>query len=79
MGIKNTKNSGSHETITIFWVKIIRQYLAINSANNYFVEMANNLVNFYENSALPFEYYSRENLMSSLAQKNWVEADLKPL
>ncbi|WP_426590436.1 hypothetical protein [Dapis sp. BLCC M229] len=39
--------------------------------------MANNLVNLYENSALPFEYYSRECLMSWEARKNWVKLDLK--
>ncbi|NEQ37091.1 MAG: hypothetical protein F6K40_12740 [Okeania sp. SIO3I5] len=65
--------------ITMFWVKIVRQYVAINLANNSFVEMANNLVNFYKNSALPFEYYSREYLMSWEARKNWVKPDLKPL
>ncbi|NEP05738.1 MAG: hypothetical protein F6K25_21675 [Okeania sp. SIO2G4] len=53
--------------------------MTTNSANNSFAENANNLVNFYENSALPFEYYSREFLMSESAQKNWVEPDLKPL
>ncbi|MGD1703814.1 hypothetical protein [Dapis sp. BLCC M229] len=37
MGIQMTKNSGYHETITMFWVKRVRQYVAINSANNYFV------------------------------------------
>ena len=79
LGIPMTKNSGYHETITMFWVKIVRQYLAINSANNSFVEMANNLVNFYENKALPFEYYSREYLMSWEARKNWVKPDLKLL
>ena len=78
MGIQMTKNSGYHETITMFWVKIVRQYVAINAANNSFLEMANNLVNFYENSALPFEYYSREYLMSWEARKNWVKPDLKP-
>ncbi len=64
--------------ITMFWVKIVRQYVVMNSANNYFVEMANNLVKIYENSALPFEYYSREHLMSWSARKNWVKPDLKP-
>lgn len=79
MGIQTTKNSGYHETITLFWIKIVQQYLATNSANNSFVELANNLVKLYENSALPFEYYSREYLMSWSARINWIEPDLKPL
>ncbi|MDY7004162.1 MAG: hypothetical protein SWX82_09460 [Cyanobacteriota bacterium] len=79
VGTKNTKDSGYHETITLFWVKIIQKYLTTNSASNSFVEKANNLVKFYENSALPFEYYSREYLMSELARKNWVKPDLKLL
>ncbi|NET42599.1 hypothetical protein [Okeania sp. SIO2B3] len=76
VGTQNTKNSGYHETITLFWVKMIQKYLTTNSANNSFAENANNLVNLYENSALPFEYYSREFLMSESARKNWVEPDL---
>lgn len=79
VGTENTKDSGYHETITLFWVKIIQQYLATASVHNSFGENANNLVNLYENSALPLEYYSREYLMSWLARKNWVEPDLKPL
>ncbi|OZH51357.1 hypothetical protein AFK68_31450 [Hydrocoleum sp. CS-953] len=30
LGIPMTKNSGYHETITMFWVKIVQQYVAIN-------------------------------------------------
>lgn len=77
MGIQMTKNSGYHETITMFWVKMIQKSLVTNSTNNSFLENANNLVNLYENSALPFEYYNRNFLMSESARKNWVEPDLK--
>jgi len=42
------------------------------------VVIVNDLTNHYGNSSLPFEYYSREKLMSLEARKNWVKPDLKP-
>ena len=78
-GIKTTKDTGYHETITLFWVQIIIRYLSANAGNNNIVLLTNGLIDKYENSRLPLEYYSRDFLMSWKARISWVEPDLKPL
>ena len=78
-GIKTTKDSGYHETITLFWIEIVRRYLSVATANGSFVDIANGLLHSCGNPRLPLEYYSRELLMSWDARKSWVEPDLKPL
>ncbi len=79
IGIQTTFNSGYHETITLFWILIISDFLAGESVNSSIVDLANKLVQIYDNKNLPFAYYSRELLMSWNARTSWVEPDLKPL
>lgn len=78
-GIKTTKNSGYHETITLFWVRMVRQYLAVAGTNRSIVELANSLIQNCGNPHLTLEYYSRDLLMSQQARRSWVESDLKSL
>jgi hypothetical protein len=78
-GIETTRNSGYHETLTMFWVGIIRRYLAEESRNRSMVSLVNGLIAKYADHTLPFRYYTRDRLMSWEARNNWVEPDLKPL
>jgi hypothetical protein len=78
-GIKTTQYSGYHETITLFWIQIVRNFLAAEGVNFPLVHLANYLVMAYGDKNLPFEYYSHQLLMSWEARKHWVEPDLKPL
>jgi hypothetical protein len=78
-GIQTTKNSGYHETITLFWVQMVRQYLEVAGVNRSIVELANPLIQNYGNPHLTLEYYSRDLLMSQEARRSWVEPDLKSL
>ncbi|MDP8963126.1 MAG: hypothetical protein M3O33_03900 [Cyanobacteriota bacterium] len=86
-GIKTTQNSGYHETITLFWIEIVRRYLSVATANGSFVDIANGLLHSCGNPRLPLEYYSRVSeaapselrLMSWEARTSWVEPDLKSL
>ncbi|MGA9381954.1 MAG: hypothetical protein WBV73_24600 [Phormidium sp.] len=75
-GIKTTKDSGYHETITLFWIRIISEYLA-SKPNEEILDLANGIIENYENKNLAFEYYSHDLLMSWSARTNWVEPDLK--
>lgn len=77
-GIKTTKDGGYHETITLFWVRIVRHYLAATTLEGHLVGLLNDLVNRCGQD-LPFEYYSRERLLSWEARLNWLEPDLKAL
>ncbi|MEG4852251.1 hypothetical protein QUB10_15210 [Microcoleus sp. B5-D4] len=86
-GIEITQNSGYHETLTLFWVRTIRRYLADESQNRSIVHLANGLIAKYADSlrdssashTLPFRYYTRDRLMSWEARINWVEPDLRAI
>jgi hypothetical protein len=78
-GIESTKDSGYHETLTLFWVQKIRQYLAGELRNRSIVNIANGLIAKYADRTLPFSYYSRDRLMSAEARSSWVEPDLRVL
>ena len=77
MGIKTTKDSGYHETMTLFWVWMVRHYLSLNSKQDSILLLANSLIGTYD-KYLPLQYYSRDLLMSWEARINWVEPDIKP-
>ena len=77
-GIIQTKNSGYHETITLFYVWLVSKYLSTTTEVS-IVEIVNGLLNTYGDKRFPLEYYSKENLMSWAARTSWVEPDLKPL
>jgi hypothetical protein len=78
-GIETTKDGGYHETLTLFWVRTIRRYLADESRNRSMVNLANGLIAKYADRTLPFTYYTRDRLMSPEARINWVEPDLRSL
>lgn len=78
VGIKNTRASGYHETLTLFWMRIVLHYLVHKSKDYFLVELANNLIATYTSTKLPLEYYSCNLLLSWEAQISWVEPDIKP-
>ena len=77
IGIKTTKDSGYHETLTLFWVKIVHYYLATKGTDCSMVDLANGLIECCGNPNLPLDYYSSDRLMSWEARLNWVEPDLE--
>lgn len=78
-GIPTTKERGYHETITLFWVRMIRHYLSKATLECSLVFLLNDLLQRYANKNLPFEYYSRAHLLSCAARGEFVEPDLRPL
>jgi hypothetical protein len=78
-GIVTTRTGGYHETITLFYVRIISKHLRETGTDDSIVNLVNSLMQTYGDKNLPLEYYSRERLMSWEARMNWVEPDLKPL
>lgn len=68
-----------NETITLFWLKLVRHFLDHADAASTLDAHANQLIATYINSKLPFEYYSRELIQSTEAKASWVAPDLKPL
>ncbi len=78
IGIKTTPDGGYHETVTLFWIWMVSHYLSVNREKSSILETAIALNNTYNDKYLPFQYYSRDLLMSWEARTNWVEPDLKP-
>ncbi len=79
IAIENTSKSGYHETLTIFWSKII--FLFIQSNKNLPIEQ---LVNKFLNSELadknlPYGFYQKDDLFSALARSIYTEPTLKKL
>ena len=66
-------------TLTLFWMRIVRGYLAEESRNRSIVHLANGLIAKYADRHLPFRYYTRDRLMSAEARINWVEPDLRAI
>ena len=82
MDIKMTKDGGYHETLTLFWIRMVSHYLLVAEEKSSISEATaaklNAISRTYNDKYLPFEYYSRDLLMSWEARTKWVEPDLKP-
>jgi len=66
-----------HETITVFWVKLVKKFLERMDKECEFSELVNELAEHYGDSKLVFEYYSREIIASDEARLHWIEPDLR--
>jgi hypothetical protein len=71
--------TGYHETITRFWLVMVRDFAAAVEQDEAICDLANRMVTSYENKDLIKEYYSEELVDSSEAKAGWVEPDLKSL
>jgi hypothetical protein len=78
-GIKQTPTGGYHETITLFYIRIIGKFLSTTSPDCTLMMLVNSVISVCGDKNLPLEYYSRERLMSWEARTGWLEPDLKAL
>lgn len=76
-GTANTETSGYHETLTVFWLKTIANYLDKTGREAGLAALANGLPATVGDPNLPLKYYSRELLFSTEARLNYVEPDLE--
>lgn len=68
-----------NETVTLFWLKLVRHFLECADASHTLAEHACELVAAYNNPKLVFDYYSLELINRPEARASWVEPDLRPL
>lgn len=68
-----------HETLTLFWIQVVRQALKETTPGWSLLQATNAVVTRLGDSRLAFEYYSKELVGSEAAKKGWVEPDLKAL
>jgi hypothetical protein len=69
---------GYHETITLFFLRVISRFLEDRAADRSIVEIVDELARRCDMAGLR-EYYSPERLWSAEARGTWIEPDLKPL
>ena len=75
----NNAEANYNETLTIFWLKLVRRFLVQGDATLPLAERADELIATYGSSKLAYDYYSRELVQTPEAKTSWVEPDLKPL
>src|SRR5216117_1829152 len=68
--------TGYHETITVFWLVMVRDFAVRADSEEAICALANRMITSYEDKDLVKEYYSEERLDSSEAKQGWLEPDL---
>lgn len=71
--------TGYHETITVFWLKMVNGFLLKANSGATIFELANQVACEYGDKNVIGDYYSEEVLASVKAKQEWVGPDLKAL
>jgi hypothetical protein len=79
VGVLQTPTGGYHETITQFYIWLIRRFLSTADRSRPLAELSDELFRVHGGPNVALAYYSRERLMSWEARTDWLEPDLKPL
>ncbi len=72
----NTSSTGYHETITIFWTKVISIYVKLARVSDLEELVKNFLHSPLSNHQLPFEFYSKQRLMTADLRAIYAVGDL---
>lgn len=75
-GTPNTDDSGYHETLTLFWLDRINEFLETDTDELSLLEKANQCLDALLDRDLPLRSYSRELLFSPAARRGYIEPDL---
>ena len=78
-GVPTTPPRGYHETITRFYMRVVRHFVEQEEGGDDWAERANRLLRRYGHRELPLRHYSEGVLKSPEARAGWVEPDLLPL
>jgi len=75
VGTRNTPDSGYHETLTLFWLEIIRRYLLDMEIGDKLKALRSVVVEFGGQRDLFRRYYSFDVVASREARARWVAPD----
>ncbi|MBC7487146.1 MAG: hypothetical protein H7282_10390 [Cytophagaceae bacterium] len=78
-GTSNTKETGYHETLTVFWAKTIAAYIKKHPTFSFEETVDSFLNSSFAIRELPFEFYKREEILSSDYRAVYHESTLKKL
>ena len=70
---------GYHETITLFWLRIVANFVAEHRGKDSLAATAKALIERCNDKDLIQQFYSAELLATDKAKAEWVEPDLKGL
>ena len=73
------QNQLYHETITGFWMRLLRHILDQADSSEPFAEVVYHAITTMGSMDFFFRHYSREHAMSAEARQRWVEPDILPL
>ena len=77
VGTPNTPERGYHETLTLFWAKVARDFVE-NHPDLDFETLCNTFLNSeFASREYPFQFYEREELFSTKARAFFVESGMK--
>jgi hypothetical protein len=75
-GTPNTPTRGYHETLTVFWMRTVSDFLGNIKDRGSLALLANEVIETCGDSGLPLKFYSRELLFSPEARAKYIEPDL---
>lgn len=78
-GTENTDRSGYHETLTIFWAKVILIYIQLNPLNSLKELHGNLLKSTVADKELPFQFYSKREILTFAYRAIYHEPTLEKL
>lgn len=78
-GVVTTPTRGYHETVTRFYMRVVRHHLEQEQSAGDWAERANRFISRYGSRELPLRHYSETRLTSAEARAGWVEPDVRPL
>jgi hypothetical protein len=68
-----------NETITLFWMKLLRHFLDAKGADRPLLDVTNEALASLGSMHFVFSHYSRQLVFSEAARVAWVEPDLLPI
>ena len=79
VGGANTETAGYHETLTIFWLRIVENHLAETHPASQLEAARGAVAAFASQSSLFKTYYSGDIVADRTARREWVAPNLRPL
>ena len=77
-GVANTDHSGYHETITRFYLLVIRAFVRSVDRGGSFGGLVDELIDRHGDRELPLQYYTSERLFSPAARRSWIRPRVCP-
>jgi hypothetical protein len=79
VGGKNTDDAGYHETLTVFWVRVLAGFYAVGKWESRLEFVRRGIAEYGGQRALHNEYYGFDVLKSKEARRIWIPPDRRAI